>query len=344
MLFKWSVLLFLAFISISTVPVMAQSHYTTTEFFVQNGPLQLQVRKITENIYSSRKKIPILLVHGGTGAITSFDLETPDDASFGKALSDAGFAVYLMNIRGWERSTAPAYPLNDTALVAGSCQEAAADIDAVVSYILKDNPGKKINLFGWATGGHWASYYTTLHNEKVSHLIILNSLYGVKSPWIFNQAFADPVDSLKFNNSIPVMRQSDEQAMINIWGTGTNADTTIKADSAVIKSFAKTAVSFNTEHLLKVPGGFRKESFYMANGKKYWDAKDIAVPTLLIRGENDFWSRPIDLETYFNELPAGIVKKKITMPNAGHFLFLDIYGNGRRKLIIAINNFVRKDL
>lgn len=323
-------------------PLSAQSNYTTTDFFVPNGDLQLQVRKVTEGTYSSRRKIPILLIHGGTGAITSFDLGV-DDASFAKSLADAGFAVYLMNIRGWERSTAPAYNAADTALVAASCEEAAADIDAVVNYLIKDIPKRKIDLLGWAAGGHWASYYTTLHNDKVAHLIALNSLYGVKAPWALNESFADPGDSTKFNTSIPTYRQSNEQQMTTAWKTGLT-DSTISADSAVMVAFAKTAVSFNAESLLKTPGGYRKESFYMAGGRKYWDAKDITVPTLLIRSENDFWSRPVDLDTYYNELVNAPAKKKVTLAGAGHFVIMDRYGKGHRNLIIAINNFVKKGL
>lgn len=320
----------------------AQSHYSTSDFFVPNGDLQLQVRKVTEDTYSSHRKIPILLIHGGTGATTSFDLNVPD-ASFAKSLADAGFAVYLMNIRGWERSTAPAYNLTDTSLVAASCQEAAADIDVVVSYLLKDKPQGKINLFGWASGGHWASYYTTLHNERVAHLIVLNSLYGVKAPWMFDDAFADPADASRFNNTIPVYRQSNEQAVASIWKTGAGPDT-IAADSVLIKGFAKSAVSFNQEYLLKTPGGFRKESFNMAHGKKYWDARDIRVPTLLIRGSRDFWSRPIDLDTYYDDLLNAPVKKKITLSGGNHFIILDRNSDSRRNLIIAINNFVKKDV
>jgi pimeloyl-ACP methyl ester carboxylesterase len=336
---------FFCFLLLCTFSVSAQSNYITTDFFVPNGDLSLQVRKVTENTYSSRRKIPILFIHGGTGAITSFDLDLPD-ASFAQALADAGFAVYLMNVRGWERSTAPAYNLADTSLVAGSCAEAASDIDAVVNYLVKDIPGGKINLFGWATGGHWAAYYTTLHNDKVAHLIVLNSLYGVKAPWAFNEAFADPADPNKFNNSsIPAYRQSTEQAMADIWKTGlTETDTTMKADSAVINAFAKSAVSYNSEHLFKTPGGFRKESFYMAQGKKYWDAKDITVPTLLIRSDHDFWSRPIDLDTFYAELVNSPVKKKIILKNANHVPFLDRQGTARRYLIIGINNFVKKGL
>jgi pimeloyl-ACP methyl ester carboxylesterase len=329
----------------NTGTASAQSNYTTTDFFVPNGTLQIQVRKVVETTYSSRRKLPLLLVHGGTGATTSFDLDA-EDASCAKSLALGGFTVYMMNIRGWERSTAPAYNLADTALVAGSCIEAASDIDAVVNYIQQGNQKDKINLFGWAAGGHWAAYYTTLHNDKVANLIVLNSLYGVKAPWVFNQAFADKTDSTKFDNTLPAYRQSDEQAVANIWKTGvTRGDTTfVQPDSALVQTFAKSAVSFNSEHLLKTPGGFRKESFYMANGRKYWDAKDITVPTLIVRGDRDFWSRPVDLDTFYNELVSAPNKKKVTIAGGTHFVFLDTEGNGRRKLLIAINNFVKKGL
>jgi pimeloyl-ACP methyl ester carboxylesterase len=324
--------------------VSAQSNFITTDFFVPNGELSLQVRKITENTYSSQRKLPLLLIHGGTGGTTSFDLDVPD-ASFAKSLALSGFTVYVMNIRGWERSTCPTYNLADTALVAGSCQEASADIDAVVNYILKNNPNGKINLFGWAVGGHWASYYTSLHNNRVAHLVVLNSLYGVKAPWTFSQSFANPADTSLFDNSIPAYRQSNEQAVLNIWKNGVNeSDTTLKGDSVMIKAYAKSAVSFNEEHLLKVPGGFRKEAFYMANGRKYWDAKDITVPTMIIRSENDFWSRPVDVEAYYAGLMNAPLRKKLTIRNANHFVFLDYNGNGRRELLIAMNKFIKKGL
>jgi pimeloyl-ACP methyl ester carboxylesterase len=36
---------------------------------------------------------------------------------------------------------------------------------------------ERVALFGWATGGQWAGYYASLYPEKVSALILLNSLY-----------------------------------------------------------------------------------------------------------------------------------------------------------------------
>ncbi|TWR26457.1 lysophospholipase [Mucilaginibacter pallidiroseus] len=311
----------------------AQSSYTSTDFFVPNGDLQIQVRKVTENTYSSRKKKPLLLVNGSVGATALFDLPV-EDASFAKALADAGFTVYMMNVRGWERSTAPAYNTTDTALVAGSCQEASLDIDAVINYIAKDVPDGKVNLLGAEAGGHWASFYTSLHADKVLHLIVLNSLYGVKAPW---KAIAVAIPN--YNNWL-----LSEQAIANNWANTSATDTLMQVDSLVGNTFAKAATGYSPNRLLKIPGGFMKESLQMAQGKKYWDAKDITVPILLVRCEHDEWSRPEDLEAYFNELPAATPKKKLVISHADKYVALDRNTAARRSLIIAIDNFIKKGI
>lgn len=60
--------------------------------------------------------------------------------------------------------------------------EAVEDIDAAVEFVRKRTGTNRVSLFGWATGGQWAGYYATLHSEKLSHLILLNSLYGADAP------------------------------------------------------------------------------------------------------------------------------------------------------------------
>ncbi|MEI2578539.1 hypothetical protein [Mastigocladopsis repens] len=51
-----------------------------------------------------------------------------------------------------------------------------------MDWIRQREQGQKVALVGWATGGHWAGMYTGSNNEKVSHLVMLNSLYGVNAP------------------------------------------------------------------------------------------------------------------------------------------------------------------
>lgn len=51
------------------------------------------------------------------GGTTPFDLAVPH-GSFARDLARKGFIVYLMNVRGWEGSTAPVYDESDTSLTA----------------------------------------------------------------------------------------------------------------------------------------------------------------------------------------------------------------------------------
>lgn len=337
-------IIILIFILVHSLQLHAQNKdFISTDFFVDgNNGIKLYVRKI---IYERLKGIqlkPIVLIHGGgSGGTSSFDLDVPN-GSFAKDLAKRGFKVYLMNIRGWEKSTSPLYNEADSSTVAASCQEAADDIDAVINHILLSDNIKKVNIFGWATGGHWAAYYTTLHNDKIANLVVLNTLYGVNAPWSLSRSFADPADSNRYDNKIPLYRKSSEQAIKNAWiGAVPFQHKELWIDSAVLNAYAKAAVSFNSDHMLKVPGGYRKESFYMAHGRQYWNARQIMVSVLLIRSEFDFWSRPADLTAFYNDLVNAPLKKQLTIKEASHFVFLDKAGKGRDILLNAISSFIK---
>jgi pimeloyl-ACP methyl ester carboxylesterase len=281
----------------------------------------------------------ILLVHGGgSGGVASFDFGL---GSFADSLVAKGFVVYLMNIRGWEESTAPLYNENDTSLTAGSCVEAAEDIDAVVEHIRQREHILRVSLFGWAAGGHWAAYYTTLHNDKVDHLVVLNTLYGVDAPWSYSSAFADPSDSNRYDSRIPIYRISDTKSIIaSRLASIPSPDKTPWVDSADLESYAWSVIN-DSEHLrLKVPGGYRKESFYMAHGHQYWNASDIRVPTLIVRSQFDQWSRPVDVSTLYHDLVNAPRRKAVELPNATHFVTIDKPRQGRNSLVAAIDRFI----
>src|SRR6266496_4001109 len=47
---------------------------------------------------------------------------------------------------------------------------------------------------------------------------------------------------------------------------------------------------------LRIPGVFRRDHYLLSKGQKFWDAHDLKVPVLYMRGSRDHWSRPEDLE------------------------------------------------
>src|SRR5262244_2628438 len=110
---------------------------TRREFFVRSdGKLQLFVRELRP-VRTSLQKTPILLLHGArVPGIPSFDLPVPGGSLAGD-LADHGYVVYVMDARGYGRSTrSPEMsqpPGNHPPLVRSS--EVVRDIGAVVDEI-----------------------------------------------------------------------------------------------------------------------------------------------------------------------------------------------------------------
>jgi pimeloyl-ACP methyl ester carboxylesterase len=89
----------------------------------------------------------------------------------------------------------------------------------------------------------------------------------------------------------------------------------------------------------RAPSGAMEDSFYLATGRQLWDASLIRVPTLVIRSENDFWSRPEDV----TRLAAHLVHARARMgiiPGATHFVHLDRPERGRAQLLEEVVRFL----
>lgn len=94
----------------------------------------------------------------------------------------------------------------------------------------------------------------------------------------------------------------------------------------------------NSIYGVNAPWGLR-EAFEMSLGKKLYDAADIRVPTLVMRGEYDHWSRPQDLTALQNELTNAPCKLAVTIPGATHFVFLDKPERGRAQFLRELLSF-----
>lgn len=336
----WKTLLFLPVLL--QQPVFAQTVKRSDYVIASDPGVRIFVREITARKHS--RKPPILLLHGGgPGAIASFDLSVAG-GSFAEDLAKAGLHVFIMDVRGWEQSTRPDYDTTKRWVIAASSAEVSRDIDAVVDFMIEKTGKKKVALFGWATGGSWMGYYACIYPDKIAALIMLNSLYNVKAPWSFTKNFRNPSDTSQFNYAAtPVIRKATAEMLLQSWNNYIPvADKTQWYDPTVAKAYAKTAVSFTEDSLLEVPGGYRAESFYTAQGKGMWHAKDIRVPVLAIRGFYDTWSRPEDLTALQEKLVNAPRKQFVTLPEGTHIVFLDRPEKGRSQLINEILAFNQK--
>lgn len=331
-----------------SVQQSAAREVSRTDFWVESDPgIEIFVREVAFDTESS--KAPILLIHGGgPGGIASFDLNIPN-YSLAEDLAEAGHSVYVMNVRGWECSTRPD-TLDEAAensSPAVSSEAAVRDIDAVVAEIRDRTEQPAVALVGWATGGHWAGLYTSQNNDAVSHLVMLNSLYGVDAPWALTERFEDPENPGIFDNSGGAYRLVDYDGFLRGWNNSIPVDDKTQwRDLAVADAYARTAVRLDptsqtrTPPSARIPTAYREESFNLAQGYKYWEARNIHTPTLFIRGELDFWSRPEDASALASELVNAPAVKTITIPEATHYLFNDRPERGRSQFIQETLSFL----
>jgi len=129
----------------------------TEEFMIPGSDpsIQLYVRnKRPEGLTRFTPDNIVLFVHGATyPADTSFDLEL-DGLSWMDYVASRGYDAYLVNVRGFGRSTRPPEmdqpAANNWPLVRTTT--AAKDVGAAVEFIRKRRGVDKINLLGWSWG------------------------------------------------------------------------------------------------------------------------------------------------------------------------------------------------
>lgn len=314
-----------------------------------NG-IRIHVREVRSNLLGRCNAI--LLVHGArVPGLASFDLSIPG-GSLAADLAERGACVYVLDIRGYGQSTRPAAMAEPPQLhppVVRSV-EAIHDIDAAVNLIRQRAGVSRVSLFGWATGAQWAGYYATLHSEKLSHLILLNAIYGADAPHPLighGSDMEDPAHPGRLNPTIGSYRCNPAASLLGAWNRSIPAeDKTTWRDPAIADAYVKEALASdpetNTQNppCFRSPNGALEDSFYLATGRQLWDASFIYVPTLVLASERDFWSRPADRDKLQHDLVHAPVVKVVVIPNATHFVHLDRAEHGRQLLLDEVVNFL----
>lgn len=339
----------LAFTAISSYAQRAE--VLRHDSFVASDPgIKIFVREVIAT--GNRHRIPLLLIHGArVPGLASFDLEVPG-GSLAADLAERGFAVYVMDVRGYGRSTRPMEmdepPARHAPLVRSN--DAAHDIGAVVDWINKSHP-RRVTLLGWATGGQWAGYYASYNPGKISGLILLNSLYGGSSTHKLvgpGSDLDDPAHPGHFNfANCGAYRTNDERSLYAAWDRNIPVpDKDSWRDPRVARAYVQSALASDPTSVSRAPASFRspcgalEDSFYLASGRQLWDASLITAPTLILASELDFWSRPADRQLLAAHLVHAPRVSTIVLPQATHFVHLDRPEHGRRQLLDAVKSFL----
>jgi pimeloyl-ACP methyl ester carboxylesterase len=145
---------------IITEEIMVKSPDAGIEIFVRN--------KRPANIATFRPERTVLFVHGATyPAHAAFDLKL-DGQSWMDYIAARGYDVYLLDIRGYGKSTRPQEmadkPDANPPIVRGTT--AVKDIGTVVDFILARRNIPRLNLLGWSWGTTLMATYTTQNARK----------------------------------------------------------------------------------------------------------------------------------------------------------------------------------
>lgn len=298
---------------------------------------------------------PVILLHGArVPGVPSFDLDVTG-GSLARDLASAGLAVYIVDLRGYGASTRPAAMDEPRRAESALTRTGAAvrDLAAATDAIRARRASEQTAILGWATGGHWAGAYAAYAPETVSKLVLYNSLYGytAEHPVLGRGSrLADPDNPERFNiERFQNYRLNTAESLLPGWDRSIPIeDKSAWREPSVAQAYVQAALASDPTSARRDPPSFRApsgamaDSFLLATGAALWDARLITADVLVLRSENDFWSRPEDaalLEAHLSARGIGDVRS-LEIPGATHFVHLDRAERGRDSFLDAVTSFL----
>jgi pimeloyl-ACP methyl ester carboxylesterase len=302
--------------------------------------IEIYVRnKRPADLTAFRPERTVLFVHGATyPAHTAFDLKL-DGLSWMDYIAARGYDVYLLDVRGYGKSTRPPEmsdkPEANPPIVRGDT--AVKDISAVVDFILKRRNIARLNLLGWSWGTTLMATYTTQNAHKVERLMLYAPSWIRTTPSLV-QTGPGPT---------PAYRMVRREQALERWMTGVPEDkkaTLIPAgwfDAWADATWASDPVGATmTPPVIRAPNGVVQDGLdYFGAGKPYYDPAKITVPTLLIHAEWDRDTPAYMSQTLFPLLVNAPGKRYVQLAEGTHTIVME---KNRMKLFEAVQAFLEE--
>jgi len=337
---KWSVfviaLLFPLGIASGASYAASKVKIAAETFFIDASDpgIKLHVR----NKHLSGKKVfaadkVVLFVHGATyPSETGFDIAMPG-GSWMDYVAKRGYDTYLVDVRGYGRSTRPAsmdVPPDQNPAFAGTA-EAIKEVGAAVDFILKRRNVDKINLVGWSWGTTIMGGFTAQNNDKVVKLVLYAPLWTLKEPPPFSGSGAYRTVTkegarARALRGIPDSRREEisPQAWFDKWW---------EANLALDPVGAK-----KTPPVVRSPNGVLKDIVeFLAKGIPLYNPSDIRVPTLVILAEWDQDTPLFMAQEVFSRLVNTPYKREVVLAEGTHVIAVE---KNRMELIKEVQRFL----
>ena len=261
----------------------------------------------------------VLFVHGATyPAETSFDLQL-DGLSWMDYIASRGYDVYLMDVRGYGRSSRPA-EMDEAAnrnppIVRTST--AARDYEAAVDFVLKRRGVAKLNVLGWSWGTAIAALYTSRNSAKVNRLVLYAPLWVRQTKSLSDTGGAlgayrvVTVDNAKKRpTGIPDGKKPMPDAWLEAWVRATFASDPVGAKG--------------NPPFVRAPNGVELDGReYWSAGKPLYNPSNIRVPTMLIVAEWDDDTPVYMAQTLFPRLINAEPKRLVVIGEGTHGVMME---------------------
>jgi len=300
--------------------------------------IELYVRnKRPAGMTAFRPERTLLYVHGATyPASTAFDLQL-DGMSWMDYVAGRGYDVYLLDLRGYGKSSRPKEMAGDAnanpPIVRGDT--AVKDIGKAVDFIQARRNIPRLNLMGWSWGTVTMATYTTQNPSKVERLVLYAPGW-IRQTASLVQAGPGPLGAYRtvtrdqaLGRWMTGVPEDKKATLIPAGWFEAWADATFATDPAGAKA---------SPQFIRAPNGVVQDSQeYWAAGKAYYDPAKITVPTLLVHAEWDRDLPPYMAQTLFPLLVNSPGKRYVMLPEGTHTIIME---KNRLMLFEAVQAFL----
>jgi pimeloyl-ACP methyl ester carboxylesterase len=335
----------LAIAIIATVGLLTAAHaqaprLVTEEMMVKSPDpgIEIYVRnKRPADLAAFRPERTVLFVHGATyPSETAFDLRL-DGLSWMEYIAARGYDVWLLDLRGYGRSTRPKEmaekPEANPPIVRGDT--AVRDIAAVVDFIRERRNIARLDLVGWSWGTTTMATYTTGHADKVERLVLYAPVWIRQTPSLVQTG----------PGAIGAYRMVTREQAKERWYTGVPEDKKAALippgwfDAWADATFATDPVGAQMNPaVIRAPNGVVADGReFFGAGKAYFDPARITVPTLLVGAEWDHDAPPYMAQTLFPLMVNSPGKRYVALAEGTHTIIME---KNRLKLFEAVQAFL----
>ncbi|WP_051695505.1 alpha/beta fold hydrolase [Caulobacter sp. UNC358MFTsu5.1] len=279
---------------------------------------------------SGDRSHPVLYVHGASFPSALSIMFRFGGQSWADALNAEGYDVFGLDFAGYGGSER--YPQmtgdNPVGSPLGRAPAAADQIARAVSLIQEQTGAQRVSIIAHSWGTMPAALFAQQHPERVDKLVLFGPILRRDGPtaiepsaWFLvtnDQQHARFIKDVPTDHS-PVLEEADFPA----WA------------SAYLASDPTS--SERSPPSVKVPSGPSADVLDARSGRLPYDPAALSRPVMVVRGAWDSSSTRPDVERFAAELPKGLERRLVEIPQATHLAHLE---TGRHRLYAETSAFL----